>query len=279
MVSRRSGSFRSSEGLTLHTLSWLPAGAPRAAVVVTHGYAEHIGRYQALGAALAHRGIAVHGIDFAGHGRSAGRRGFVGSFRTLVADLAAFVHSTRAEHGRLKCGLFGHSVGGEVCVSLCANEPEVVDALALSSPYLRHGEPVDALRLRLVKLLARLFPRVGVERIDARRLSRLPEVVQAYRSDPLVFHGRAPAKTALQLMAGFEVLSRADRITVPLLIVHGTDDAIADPEASRELSRLVSAADVTIDLASGGYHELLNDVGGKRMVERVADWFLPRLTA
>lgn len=279
MTTGRSNSFRGAGGLTLHTLSWLPEGDPLGLVVIAHGYAEHSARYQNLAVALAQKGFAVHAFDFAGHGRSAGRRGYVSSFPALVADLTVFVHRLRSDNPHLRCGLFGHSVGGAVAADLCANEPALVDALLLSSPYLRHGEPVGEGRLRLVRLLARLFPRLGIDRVDAKHLSRLPAQVQAYLSDPLVFRRKSSAHTVMQLFSGFEVLDRAASISAPLLIIHGNDDRIADPGASRALSQRVSSTDVTFELVAGGYHELLNDLGRERIVERMVDWLLPRLRA
>ncbi|MEX2540405.1 MAG: lysophospholipase [Trueperaceae bacterium] len=274
----RSSTLRGGDGLTLHTLAWLPEAEPVGLVVIAHGYAEHSARYERLADALSRNGFAVHAIDFAGHGRSAGRRGFVSSFQGLVADLAAFVHRVRAEHPHLRCGLFGHSAGGAVAAALCAKEPDIVDALLLSSPYLGHGEPVGEARLRLVRLLAGVFPRLGVGRVDASRLSRLPAQVQAYLSDPLVFRRKTSAHTVIQLFSGFDVVERAASITVPLLVIHGNEDRIADPGASRLLSQRVSSTDVTFELVAGGYHELLNDLGRERIVERVVDWFQPRLS-
>jgi acylglycerol lipase len=278
VFTRATGSTRSAEGSPLRTLSWLPEGEARGLVVLAHGYAEHAARYDRLAVALAERGLAVHALEFAGHGRSAGRRGFIKSFDGLVSELARFVRSQRGAHPGLRCGLFGHSVGGAVAAALCAAEPDIVEALVLSSPYLRHGEPVGAVKLRLARALARAFPFFGLERLDAGRLSRLPAQVRAYVDDPLVFHGRTPAHTAMQLFAGFGTLERADRIIVPLLILHGNEDRIADPRGSRELAERVSSPDVTCELVAGGYHELLNDLGRERIVERIVDWFLPRLT-
>jgi acylglycerol lipase len=276
--SHRSDSFLSKRGATLHTLSWSPPDDPKGLVVLTHGYGEHAGRYQALATALVDRGFAVRAVNHAGHGRSAGRRGHVESFEGLVSDLGAFVRSVRAELPGLSCGLFGHSVGGAMAAALCAREPAVVDALALSAPYLGHGEQVPDWRLRLVRLLDRVVPNLGVDAIDPARLSRLPAEVAAYRADPLVFHGKVSAHTVLELFGGFETLDRAQQITVPLLVIHGSADRIADPGASRTLAERVSSTDVTFELVDGGLHEVLNDLGRERMLERVIDWLEPRLT-
>jgi alpha-beta hydrolase superfamily lysophospholipase len=277
--SHRSDSFLSGRGDTLHTLAWSPAGDPRGLVVLSHGYGEHAGRYQELAAALVGCGFAVRAIDHAGHGRSAGRRGHVESFEGLVSDLGAFVKSVRGERPELSCGLFGHSVGGAVAAALCAREPFAVDALALSAPYLGHADQVPDWRLRLVRLLDRVVPNLGVDKIDPALLSRLPAEVAAYRSDPLVFHGKVSAHTVLELFSGFETVARAKLITVPLLVIQGSEDRIADPAASRTLTERVSSTDVTFELVDGGFHEVLNDLGRERVLERILDWLQPRLTA
>ncbi|MEX2535474.1 MAG: lysophospholipase [Trueperaceae bacterium] len=275
---RRSGSFKGGAGLTLHTLAWRPAANARGVVVLAHGYGEHAGRYDDLAGELTGRGFEVHALDFAGHGKSAGRRGEVADFYNLVRDLGAFVDEVRSQTPGLRCGLMGHSVGGAVSAILCSRSPSPVDALVLSAPYLRHGEPVPQRRLRLLQLLARFLPRLGVNRVDPDYLSRLPAEVEAYRNDPLVFHGKASAQTALELLKGVQALELAPHLTVPLLLIHGNQDRIADPVASGELSRRVGVSDMTFELVAGGYHELLNDLEQERIRERIGDWLEARVT-
>ena len=277
MNRRRSGSFKGADGTTLHTLAWNPEGASRALVVIAHGFGEHAGRYDELAGELTARGMAVRALDFAGHGKSGGRKGEVGDLGLLVDDLGSFIEAARRDQPRLRCGLVGHSVGGAVAALLLEHQQELVDALVLSAPYLRHGEPVPAGQLRLVRALARIFPRLGVDRVDASKLSRLPTEVEAYRSDPLVFHGKASARTVLELFRGSEAIERAEQLQVPLLLLHGSEDRIADPAASGEFSRRVGSTDVTFELVAGGMHELLNDLEQERIRERIGDWLEARL--
>jgi acylglycerol lipase len=248
-------------------------------VVLAHGYGEHAGRYGPLAGVLTGRGMAVHAMDFVGHGRSAGRRGVVESLQDQVADLSAFIRELRGEAPGLPAGLLGHSVGGAVAAALCAREREIVDALVLSAPHLVYGKAGSPIRRLGVDFLARFLPTVGVERIDPRLLSRIPGEVEAYRRDPLVFHGRIPARTARELLGAAGALESAERIEVPLLIVQGGEDRIAHPNGARELSERVSSRDATFELVAGGYHELLNDLGRDRVSERIADWLQARLLA
>ncbi|HEX3607909.1 MAG TPA: alpha/beta hydrolase, partial [Candidatus Dormibacteraeota bacterium] len=53
---------------------WLPPCGirPRATVQITHGIAEHSGRYDRLARYLAAEGCVVYALDLRGHGETAG---------------------------------------------------------------------------------------------------------------------------------------------------------------------------------------------------------------
>lgn len=62
--------FLSSDGKTrLHAMQWLPEGTPRAVLQISHGVAEHIGRYDGFARYLNEQGLAVVGHDHLGHRR------------------------------------------------------------------------------------------------------------------------------------------------------------------------------------------------------------------
>lgn len=63
--------FLSSDGKTrLHAMQWLPVETPRAVLQISHGVAEHIGRYDGFARYLNEQGLAVVGHDHLGHGGS-----------------------------------------------------------------------------------------------------------------------------------------------------------------------------------------------------------------
>ncbi|MDN5939546.1 MAG: alpha/beta hydrolase, partial [Salinisphaera sp.] len=55
--------FTGQNGLRIYWQAWLPATAPRAAVVIAHGLGEHGGRYARVAQTLVERGLAVYAID------------------------------------------------------------------------------------------------------------------------------------------------------------------------------------------------------------------------
>src|SRR5215212_8633628 len=87
-VSRREGRF-SDDRLAYRV--WDTAD-PKAIVVIAHGFAEHSGRYDHVGTALAGAGFAAWALDHAGHGLSKGdERGDAGTVEHVIADLDDFV--------------------------------------------------------------------------------------------------------------------------------------------------------------------------------------------
>src|SRR5215213_323159 len=81
MATHSEGRFAGEGGLEIYWQAWLPAGVPRAVVVLAHGASEHSGRYAWTGEQLAERGYALYAIDHRGHGRSEGTRAVIDRMR------------------------------------------------------------------------------------------------------------------------------------------------------------------------------------------------------
>src|SRR5438477_11919237 len=106
-VTRREGRF-SDDRLAYRV--WDTAD-PKAIVVIAHGYAEHSGRYDHVGVALAEAGLSAWALDHAGHGLSKGDdRGNAGSVEDVIADMDTFVTLASASAPSLPVFLIGHSM-------------------------------------------------------------------------------------------------------------------------------------------------------------------------
>lgn len=271
----------SGDGLRLPTRAWLPDhDAPRAAVVLVHGLAEHIGRYEALATALVRIDLAVHGYDQRGHGYAQGPRAQLRRFEDLVDDLGRFADSVRAWHPGVPCVLLGHSMGGVVAARAAQAGAVRPDALVLSSPALRTGGDAPTWLRRLLAWLATPLPALPTVRIDPAALSRDPAEVTAYAHDPAVFHGPIKARMASELVRhGALAIAEATRLEAPVLIVHGKDDRLASPGGSGEFHRALHGRDATLQLYPGGLHELHHDPLRDRVLADVTAWLDDRLPA
>jgi alpha-beta hydrolase superfamily lysophospholipase len=258
-IEHREGWFRTTDGLDLFEQSW-HHGPPRAVVQLVHGHGEHGARHAATAALLAERGFAVRTFDLRGHGRSAGRRCCVRSFDEHLDDLEAGLSRTRGAWPGVPVFLLGHSMGGLVSVLIAADRRPSLSGLVLSAPAVRLGRSFSTLKITATLLLGRVLPRVPTVRFPDDSLSRDPEVVRAYRSDPLVYHGRTPARTASELiLAVRRARARFERIELPLLVMHGGDDRVAEVEGSRELHARARSEDKRLRIYDGLYHEILNE--------------------
>jgi len=122
-------------------------------------------------------------------------------------------------------------------------------------------------------LLGRFAPRLRLRKLDAASVSRDPEVVALYDSDPLNFRGKMPAGlVASMIRAGRVMEQRMDTVDDPLLIMHGTADALTNLEGSRELYRRAASADKTLKLYEGLYHEILNEPEKEQVLADIAGW-------
>lgn len=258
------GTLDGAGGVPIHWTTAAPAGvAPRAVVVMVHGYAEHCGRYPELTAHLVTRGFAVAALDLRGHGRSGGPRGHCLDFAEFESDVRALVALSEARWPGVPRLLFGHSMGGLIGFLYLMRHPETVRAGALSAPAFRVPELPRLLRL-LALVLARIAPALSLRtNLDASGLSRDPEVARAYEGDPLVHRRASPGFVRALEAAQARAFAEAPRLAVPLLVMQGDADRVVAPDGARDLAARLRGTHELVMLP-GYYHELLNEPPAER---------------
>lgn len=104
------------DGGAIFVRRWSPEGAPRLAVQIAHGVAEHSARYERLAAALTEAGYLVYASDLRGHGPQcpAADRGFfadVEGWRRCLDDLRAVNCRIANDLPGFPIVFMGHSLG------------------------------------------------------------------------------------------------------------------------------------------------------------------------
>jgi alpha-beta hydrolase superfamily lysophospholipase len=261
-------------GLGLYQQAWLSDGEPQAVIVIAHGAGEHSGRYAHVAARLNREGYAVHALDHRGHGRSEGPRALIDRLDNAVADLDALVVDVAGEQPTF---LLGHSMGGAIAVKYALAHQQRLKGLVLSAPVaaLEAASPATRIAARALSVLA---PRLGVFAVDPSLVSRDPEVVRAYETDPLVHHGKLPARTVAELAAAVESFpDSVDAITLPTLIMYGTADKLVPPSGSVMLGERIGSPDKTVKSYEGLYHEILNEPEQEKVLDDVCGWLRAQL--
>jgi alpha-beta hydrolase superfamily lysophospholipase len=264
-------------GLRLYRQAWLPDADARAIVVLVHGVSEHSGRYHHVAARLVADGYAVHALDHRGHGRSQGPRALIDRMDNAVADVHALVQATAPAHPDIPVVMLGHSMGGLLAVCFALKHQEQLSELILSAPLaaLEAASPATRLAARVLSVLT---PRLGIVSIDSALISRDLEVVRTYDADPLVFHGKLPARTVFELEHAVRSLPPAvHAITLPTLIMYGSADRLCPPAGSLGLRDCIGAQDKTLNDYDGLYHEIFNEPEQERVLEDVCAWLRERV--
>lgn len=253
---------------------------PFGTVLLSHGYAEHSGRYAHLRSALTRAGYDVAFYDHAGHGTSEGPRARV-DVGTLIRDFGDARRATLAHARTPDLFLFGHSMGGLIAAASTILDPTRLRGTVLSAPALRPLPHVAPAHARMLLPLARLRPGLvvakGASDMAVSPLSRNPQVQRDFDADPLTYKGGVPILTGTtMILQGDEVLRRADRLTTPTLVMHGSGDLLADLRGSRDFVRAARGAhpnaDVHLRIVDGAYHELLNEPEGPGLIRDIIIW-------
>ncbi|MFO7552687.1 MAG: alpha/beta hydrolase [Haliea sp.] len=259
---------------------WPASGSVRGVILLAHGLGEHSGRYQGLAEFFCARGIAVVAPDHIGHGHSPGHRAHIGSFAEFLQPLLQLRSLIAQWYPSAPCFLLGHSLGGLIAARLLLDAQDQFAGAALSAPALAVAEPPSPLLLWLNRVLARLWPTLGMLKLEASQVSRDPDVVAAYEADPLVHHGKVSARLVAELFATMEQVNvHRAAITLPLLLLHGEADVMTAPAGSQGFSAGVGSADVTLCLYPGLYHEIFNEPERLQVLEDLGQWLQQRLSA
>lgn len=117
----------------------------KANIIIAHGLAEHLDRYDELVAFLNEHHYNVVRFDQRGHGRSEGKRVFYSHVDEIIDDLDRIINYTKENYsGRVF--LIGHSMGGYAVTLFGTKYPNKVDGIITSGALTRYnkstfGEP------------------------------------------------------------------------------------------------------------------------------------------
>jgi alpha-beta hydrolase superfamily lysophospholipase len=254
-------SFAGSEG-NVHYEHWAPDGHPARIVVIVHGYAEYAARYTHVAEVLVRDGAVVYAQDHMGHGRSDGERALITDFEHVVDDLRTLLQIALDAHPGLPVVMVGHSMGGLLTARFAQRFPgQLAGVVFLGAVIGDWHWARDALAA----------PELPEATTDYSGMSRDPEAVRAYVADSLIYKGRykRPLLEA-EVVALDRFREQVDRLTMPVLFCHGTDDVFVDHRTSLAAVESLPSTDVTIRLYEGARHELVNETNRDEVIAEIA---------
>uniref|UniRef100_A0A0G4HHF2 Serine aminopeptidase S33 domain-containing protein n=1 Tax=Chromera velia CCMP2878 TaxID=1169474 RepID=A0A0G4HHF2_9ALVE len=277
-------------GKKLFTQRWLPVThrirKPKALVFICHGYGDHCNFFLAeLAAKFCKEGYAVVGIDYEGHGLSEGCFGLIENFGLMVQDVADFFNLCRRKWKSIPAFVYGESMGGAVALTLHLNHPELkIDGMMLMAPMCKIMEemkPHAAVEYSL-NTLANYLPHLPIVPTPefASKAYRDEEKRQRAAKNVLGYNMNPRLQTAAELLRTTDAIQRQmHKVSLPLLIIHGSDDKITDPAISKLLYEQAASVDKTLKIYDGAWHCLHQgepDEISNRVVADMVHWLSER---
>jgi len=262
--------------------SWAPSTSPLGLVYVSHGYAEHMGYYHQLGKALAEAGLFVFGHDHEGHGRSGGERVNIPDFQIYVDDVFQDIQNQQQKYSGLPVFLFGHSMGGAIALLAVMERRHFFQGLILTAPLVRsdntHGllSPVNRVLAKVVTVFSPSFQAGGV--IEPSEVTNNQLVIKQIQQDNLFWKGQFKARHTDASFRALDELNRQfSKVVIPLLVLHGLEDTITQPEGSKALVEGSRSRDKQLVTLAKKKHHLILETDGYKVIRRIEGWITARI--
>lgn len=258
-----------TQNMKIFTQSWQPADSNRrlkGVVGMIHGYTSESGWIFELNAvAAAKAGFYVCALDLQGHGLSDGPPDHITDTHPLVQDCLQYFDSARSRYPRVPHFLYGESLGAALAILVCLRQKTAWRGLILSGAMCEVSK-----KFKPMWPLEKLLPAAAFVAPSWRIAITRPPVRQSYKekwkrklvekSPNRKTCGRPTAATALQLLNVCEYIKRnCHELEVAMLILHGGDDMICDPEGAKYLHQTAASKDKTLKIYDGVWHQLIGE--------------------
>ncbi|AZF65693.1 alpha/beta hydrolase [Pseudomonas sp. LBUM920] len=291
----------------LYVNQWLPEGETRAVVMLSHGMAEHSGRYARLAQALCGAGYGLYALDQRGHGRTADE-GTLGLYaekdgwNKVVGDLASLNQHIGQQKPGLPIILLGHSMGSYIAQAYLLHHSASLTGAILSGS---NFQPIALYRAAAV--IARIErARQGLRgrsalieflsfgsfnkafkpnRTAFDWLSRDPVEVDQYITDPLCGF-RCTNQLWIDLLGGLQQISKASNLAqidpgLPILVMGGECDPVSEGKRLKSLAyalREAGCQHLQLNIYPQARHEVFNETNRDEVTADVLAWLQQALT-
>ncbi|CAI9095717.1 OLC1v1031713C1 [Oldenlandia corymbosa var. corymbosa] len=258
--------------MKIFTQSWQPSDSTsklKGIVAMIHGYCfESSWLFELNAAAIAKSGYFVCALDLPGHGYSEGKPGIVSDFQSLVSDSILFFDSVRKEHPKLPAFLYGESMGGSISIFICSRQKNVWNGLILCGPMcgvLRNMLPIWPMEKVLLPVASCIAPTWKISSTK----SLATEIIKVGWKKKLAAKTPNPATKAMIPLPAITsqaimksvacIQKRCHELVVPLLVLHGGDDRICDPQSSKFVLESAASKDKSLKIFPGMWHGLMGE--------------------
>ena len=247
-------------------------------VIIVHGLAEHLKRYDYAAEKFTEANLTVYRYDNRGHGKSGGERAHLNDFNDFILDADSIVEYVKHEKPNVPVFMLGHSMGGFITAAYGVKYKNKINGQVLSGAATMQPEQVKGINGKFLEISNKILPKFKVKNDLADIISRNIEVVNNYKEDPFVLK-KITAKFYYEfLVKGILWLNKnLKEYKYPCLVLHGGDDKIINNEASKNFINKISSTDKNLKVYDGLYHEILNEKERDIVINDIISWIYERI--
>lgn len=263
------GTFNGVDGTELFFQVIEPLTAPKAVVILVHGHGDHSGGLQNLSESLIKNEYIVYAFDLRGHGKSAGKRGFIRSWDEFSGDLHEFRKLVSLDQPELPLYIVGHSIGGLITLEYALGHSSGISGIVAISPAISYEvTPFEQLG---ISLMGKVKPDYSINK-SLRLLRKNSELRAKYYSDRLRHNIVTPGLGHSLIQAISRVVNEAPLIKLPLLLQYGLEDKITPPTKLRHFFNLVASKDKQLEEYPLVKHRPFDGEGREKVLGDLTRW-------
>lgn len=223
---------------------------------------EHSNSNSNVAKVLSDRGYEVLGIDYRGHGKSEGKRGYFENMDIVLDDLKNFVKVTEDMYKDKTQNKFilGYSMGALYANLVSLKLPDHFNGLAMIAPPFVIDTKKYEVWLKIGNFLRNIIPSLPLLRIKCIKyniyftyyylVNITNKAISDYlQNDPLIYKGRLRIGTGLTLLESIKYSNEnLEKVSTPFYILHGALDKESDPKGSTIFYEKTKIMDKTIIL-------------------------------
>ena len=258
-------------GQILKGMIQTPGENTKAVIILIHGLGEHILRYLHWAEMFKKEGIGFLGVDLPGHGLSQGRRGNIKDYSVTDEMIDILLKSCKQTFPGCPVYIYGHSLGGGILLDYLLRKKPKIKGAIVTSPWLRLSFEPPKSKVMVASVMKYLVPGLTQPSgLKVDHISHDKSIVEKYKNDPMV-HDKISVSLFDSAMTGAKyALAHASELTIPTLLLHGSDDLITSPSGSHEFAE--KTAMVEFKIWEGGYHELHNEPFKEDVFKFIMNW-------
>lgn len=251
--------------------TWIPDSEAQGAVLLVHGLGDHSGRMKNIALHFANQNYLVRAFDLIGHGQSTGSRGHCSNLQTYLNQIDLAAKDLKHDYPELPLILYGQSMGGNLVLNYLFRYKPHVEGVIITSPWIKVFREYPSWIMYLLRKIHRIWPTLTLRnQLDINEISRDPQEVKAYKTDPLN-HNKISLSLGIAMVDAAKFLQKKHSSPVNILLMHGEEDHICLPIGS-EIFVSNFEGDLCFRTWPHARHELHHDPDKEAILEFASDW-------